>query len=161
MIESSSELLLFFFTLFHAKSPLNTLDRSAHRSHIVAPSMMRTPSIVGSCLVAALLSVQLPASAQVPAEPPPPAAPLATPPAPAQPPPPPAAAPVVPSPQQVKPAPVAARKAAAEPEAEEDAAARQLAEQLEPTPGGVTADEIVQKTLANSPQLAKSTLEAD
>ncbi len=56
---------------------------------------------------------------------------------------------------------MAARKAAAESEAEEDAAARQLAEQLEPTPGGVTADEIVQKTLANSPQLAKSTLEAD
>ncbi|MFT3927271.1 MAG: TolC family protein [Myxococcales bacterium] len=65
----------------------------------------------------------------------------------------------VPSPQQVKPAPVSARKALGD--AENDEAAQQLAAALEPTPGGLTADEVVQLTLANSPQLEKSQLEAN
>ena len=124
--------------------------------------MMRTPSIVGSSLVAALLSVQLPAGAQVPAETPPPATPAATSaPAPTQPTPPPAAAPAapIPSPRQVKPAPVAARKVAG-PLADEEATA-QLERDLEPKAGGWTADEVVQKAIANSPIIAKSELDAD
>src|SRR3954454_7783869 len=90
MLESSIEPLLSFLHSNSQKYPMNTLDRSDHRSHIVDTSMMRTPSIVGPVLVAALLSMQLPVSAQVPAQTPPP--PAAAPAAPAQPTPPPAAA---------------------------------------------------------------------
>ncbi len=133
--------------------------------------MMRTPPIVGSGLVAALLSVQLPAAAQVPPPNPAPAAPSPASPVPAQPTASPAAtpastppatapqAPAVPRPNQIKAAPVEARKTGGE--SEEDEASRQLAARLEPTPGGLTAEEVVRKTLANSPSLQKSEYEAD
>lgn len=44
---------------------------------------------------------------------------------------------------------------------ERDASAKELEEKLAPTPGGLTADEVVQKALVNSPQLKKAELEAN
>ncbi len=143
--------------------------------------MIRTPSIIGSSLiVASLVYGELPAHAQVAQDSvpatapaaapsqavpvqaapvqaaPTQAAPEATPTSAPQPAP---AAVSVPAPNQVKAAPVSAKNSTVQ--AEQDEAARELAEKLAPTPGGLTADEVVQKTIANSPQLQKSQLEAD
>lgn len=54
---------------------------------------------------------------------------------------------------------MAARKDAGE--TEEEAVTKQLEKDLEPKLGGWTADEVVQKAIANSPIVAKSELEAD
>ncbi len=141
--------------------------------------MIRTPSIIGSSLIVASLiwseaahaqvaqegaPEQAPATAQTQAAP---AAPDVTPPAastriaPAQtgaaqaaP-----AAATVPAPNQVKLAPVSSKSSAVTPE--EDAANRELLEKLAAQPGGLTAEEVVQKALSNSPQLRKTELEAN